>query len=217
MPSPLQPNATTKVCFVTVGATASFHLLLQSVLADQCLLALQKLGFTHLLVQYGKDGQALWDEFQNRCPPDSESRHGLEIAGFDFNQAGLDEEMGLARADPSEGRVGGLIISHAGSGSILGALRLGVPLVVVPNPTLKDNHQEELAQELQKQGYVVASNYWEISSALARAEKLRAQMLAWPPVCGIEARLWVFITSTGRIHSAGRIESDTSLAVSLEQ
>ena len=118
MPSPLQPNATIKVCFVTVGAPASFHLLLQSVLADQCLLALQKLGFTHLLVQYGKDGQALWDEFQNRCPPDSESRHGLEIAGFDFNQAGLDEEMGLARADPSEGRVGGLIISHAGNAHV---------------------------------------------------------------------------------------------------
>ncbi|KAI2821668.1 hypothetical protein CBS147343_1916 [Aspergillus niger] len=164
MPSPLPPKATTKVCFVT------------------------KLGFTHLLLQFGKDGQALWDEFQSRCPPDSESRHGLEIAGFDFNQAGLDEEMGLTRADPSEGRVGGLIISHAGSGSILGALRLGVPLVVVPNPTLKDNHQEELARELQEQGYVVASNYWEISSALAHAEKLRAQMLAWPPVCGVSQR-----------------------------
>ena len=46
-----------------------------------------------------------------------------------------------------------------GSGSILEALRLGVPLVVVPNPSLKDNHQEELANELQKQGFVVASHY----------------------------------------------------------
>ena len=55
-----------------------------------------------------------------------------------------------------------------GSGSILGALRLGVPLVVVPNPTLKDNHQEELAQELQKQGYVVASNYWYAASSVIR-------------------------------------------------
>lgn len=36
---------------------------------------------------------------------------------------------------------------------------MGVPLVTVPNPSLKDNHQEELAKELQKQGYVVASHF----------------------------------------------------------
>lgn len=37
------------------------------------------------------------------------------------------------------------------------ALRIGVPLVVVPNPGLADNHQEELARELSRHGYVVAS------------------------------------------------------------
>ena len=43
----------------------------------------------------------------------------------------------------------------AGSGSILDALRLAVPLIVVPNTALLDNHQEELAEELAAQGYVV--------------------------------------------------------------
>lgn len=43
----------------------------------------------------------------------------------------------------------------SGSGSILEALRTSVPLVVVPNPDLLDNHQDELAEELAKQGYVV--------------------------------------------------------------
>ena len=42
-----------------------------------------------------------------------------------------------------------------GSGSILDALRISVPLIVVPNPTLLDNHQVELAEELAAQGYVV--------------------------------------------------------------
>jgi len=46
-------------------------------------------------------------------------------------------------------------------------MRLGVPLVVVPNPSLKDNHQKELANELQKQGYVVASNFKYVFSANA--------------------------------------------------
>ena len=45
-----------------------------------------------------------------------------------------------------------------GSGSILDALRIGVPLIVVPNPELLDNHQVELAKELSAQGYVIHGN-----------------------------------------------------------
>ncbi|KAB8224684.1 hypothetical protein BDV33DRAFT_144504 [Aspergillus novoparasiticus] len=173
-----------KLCFVTVGATASFHLLLQAILDDRFLAALHEANYTHLLVQYGKDSQALFEELLSKYPPGSPSRHGIEIDGFDFNHAGLDREMRLAQARPDDGQNGGLIISHAGSGSILGALRLGVPLVVVPNTTLKDNHQVELARELQKQGYVIASGHQEVSVAVERAEALRARMLAWPPVNG---------------------------------
>lgn len=33
-------------------------------------------------------------------------------------------------------------------------MRMDIPLIVVPNHTLLDNHQEELADELEKQGYV---------------------------------------------------------------
>ncbi|KAF7593079.1 N-acetylglucosaminyldiphosphodolichol N-acetylglucosaminyltransferase catalytic subunit alg13 [Aspergillus hancockii] len=173
-----------KLCFVTVGATASFHLLLQGVLNTNFLSALHEADYTHLLVQYGKDSQTLFEELLSKCPPGSPSRHGIEIDGFDFNHAGLDQEMRLAQANLSENRSGGLIISHAGSGSILGALRLGVPLVVVPNTTLKDNHQVELARELHNQGYAVASTHQDVSAAVGRAETLRSRMLAWPPVNG---------------------------------
>jgi beta-1,4-N-acetylglucosaminyltransferase len=37
-------------------------------------------------------------------------------------------------------------------------MRLGLPLIVVPNPSLLDNHQQELADELDRQGYVTKSD-----------------------------------------------------------
>ena len=42
-----------------------------------------------------------------------------------------------------------------GTGSILEALRAGVPLIVVPNPSLLDNRQEKLAKVLDSVGLVV--------------------------------------------------------------
>ena len=79
-------------------------------------------------------------------------------------------------------------------------MRLKVPLVVVPNSLLHDNHQKELATELQKQGYVVASDVKYaafdfcallysanptrlsyIPQAVSEAETLRSRLLAWPP------------------------------------
>ncbi|KAJ0426393.1 glycosyltransferase family 28 C-terminal domain-containing protein [Aspergillus carlsbadensis] len=182
--SPRMAQKPTKLCFVTVGATASFHLLLESLLDSAFMEALHRYSYTHLLIQYGKDGQSLFDEFTAKRPLGHPDLHGIALDGFDFKQTGLDFEIRLAKAKPSENRSSGLVISHAGSGSILAALRFGVPLVVVPNPTLQDNHQEELADVLQEEGYAVWSSYRELSSALERAETLRAQMLTWPPVHG---------------------------------
>lgn len=45
-----------------------------------------------------------------------------------------------------------------GTGSILEGLRAGVTLVVVPNTDLADNHQEQLAIELDKTGHAVNSS-----------------------------------------------------------
>lgn len=104
----------TKLCFVTVGATASFEPLLRAVLDQSFLLALQQSDYTHLLVQYGKDGQAVLDSFIAQHPIGSPGRHGIEIAGFDFNQAGLVEEMRMAKEDQASNQRGGMIVSHAG-------------------------------------------------------------------------------------------------------
>jgi beta-1,4-N-acetylglucosaminyltransferase len=48
-----------------------------------------------------------------------------------------------------------LIISHAGSGSILSGLRMGKDMIIVPNTKLMDNHQVELAEVLQREGYLL--------------------------------------------------------------
>jgi beta-1,4-N-acetylglucosaminyltransferase len=69
-----------------------------------------------------------------------------------------------------------------GSGSILDALRTGVPIIVVPNETLLDNHQVELAEALAEQEYVVHGRLAQLPQALADAEKLRQRSLEWPPV-----------------------------------
>lgn len=184
-----------KLCFVTVGATASFESLLTSVLDKSFLSALKQFGYTHLLVQFGKDGRPIFEKCLSDGLSAAKEVYGLQVDGFDFNKAGLQREIRLAQPDIKEGRSGGMIVSHAGSGSILEVLRLGIPLVVVPNPSLKDNHQEELAHELENQGYVVASHFKEISSAVGKAEALRSRMLAWPPG-----------SSTNQIHKTALVD-----------
>ncbi|KAJ3209138.1 hypothetical protein HK099_008568 [Clydaea vesicula] len=51
-----------------------------------------------------------------------------------------------------------LIVSHAGSGSILEALELNKPLLVVVNDGLMNNHQSELAEILNRQGVLLKTN-----------------------------------------------------------
>jgi Glycosyltransferase family 28 C-terminal domain len=46
---------------------------------------------------------------------------------------------------------------YKGAGTILEGLRLGLEMIVVPNATLLDNHQDELAKELEAQGYATRS------------------------------------------------------------
>jgi UDP-N-acetylglucosamine transferase subunit ALG13 len=66
-------------------------------------------------------------------------------------------------------------VSHAGSGSILTALRMGKPLVVVPR-RLKyrehiDDHQLQLASAVEKQGKLVAVHEVTPEALLAAIEK----------------------------------------------
>lgn len=69
----------------------------------------------------------------------------------------------------------------SGSGTVLDALRVQVPLIVVPNEELLDNHQVELAEALAEQGYVVHGKLESLADALEDVEKLRETQRSWPP------------------------------------
>ncbi|KAL8951654.1 MAG: hypothetical protein Q9222_002382 [Ikaeria aurantiellina] len=168
-----------KTCFVTIGATAAFDQLLKAVLTARFLEALHALGYTSLLLQYGKNGERIVQDFEAKAACGQEQKHGIEILGFDFNKLGLGQEMWSVKA--GKDRAEGVVISHAGSGSILDALRIEVPIIVVPNTSLLHNHQVELAEELAKQGYVVHGCLDDLPSALGDSETLRQRKQAWPP------------------------------------
>ncbi|CAG8958935.1 hypothetical protein HYFRA_00012932 [Hymenoscyphus fraxineus] len=158
-------------CFVTIGATAKFEDLVAAAVSEQTLIKLKELGYTHLTVQVGD----LEDYFKQIRPQDTK---GIIVQHFTFDKDGLAHYMKKCKANPGPdgGSINGftpseegLIICHAGSGTILDGMRFGVPLIVVPNDSLLDNHQDELADELEAQGYVTKGSPKNLAEAIDRA------------------------------------------------
>ena len=139
-----------KRLFVTIGATAPFNSLIRAVLAHGFLQALTDHHFTELRIQHGDGGAHI---LQEADLSNIKERYGLTVTGFDFKKEGLNGELAALQSNDVEKE--GAVVSHAGSGSVLDALRMNVPLVVVPNEDLLHNHQVELAEVLEKQKYVV--------------------------------------------------------------
>jgi len=103
-----------KICFVTIGATASFSSLIRAVLSSTFFAGLAKHGYTDLLVQYGADGASLYQTELARLGG-AEATSQITANGFGVDQAGLSRYMRLAKSG-AEGRgVEGVVVSHAGN------------------------------------------------------------------------------------------------------
>lgn len=150
---------------VTTGATVTFKPLLDYVLRPQFLsFLIEHAGVTRVVVQYGNEivgGKNVSKEYINGLINDtidtldlsitnetndksvitftSDSDRAFELVLFGFSN---DINSYIDRAD--------LVISHAGTGSIVDSLALYKPLIVVVNDNLMDNHQQEIADKLQE-------------------------------------------------------------------
>lgn len=146
-------------CFATVGATASFIKLLREVLEPQFLDCLGARGFSELVVQTGPDHDWALKQIESLGQQSETAQDGnknsrwpaIEVVSYTTDMPSL---MLPCRGE-AQRRLPGAMISHAGSGSILDAVRCDVPLIVVANPDLLGNHQAELADAVHDAGWAV--------------------------------------------------------------
>lgn len=121
-----------KRVFVTVGTT-KFDELIDTMSSEPILNKLLRLGYSYIQFQTGTGNI----KYKNG----KYQRLKLNYQPFFDN---IIKE--IEKAD--------LVISHAGAGSCLDVLHVGKPLLVVVNDQLMDNHQLELASQLEDEGYL---------------------------------------------------------------
>lgn len=136
--------------FVTVGST-KFDALVNTVLTRLVLDAFHAKGYTDVVIQCGNS-------------------HVSELGDTDSCELNIaNVSISVWRFKPSlelDVAAANLVISHAGSGTILDVLREGKPLMVVPNETLLDNHQRELADALSNLGHLRSCSVGNLAKAL---------------------------------------------------
>ncbi|CAO3678315.1 unnamed protein product [Umbelopsis vinacea] len=118
----------------------------------EILSALYELGYDHLTVQYGSSDEIYRANLAQIVTTPSRTP---VIEGYNYKS---DIKNDMKASD--------LIISHAGSGSILESLRFHKRLIVVVNETLLDNHQDELACALESKDYLLRSTCGGLREAL---------------------------------------------------
>jgi beta-1,4-N-acetylglucosaminyltransferase len=183
------PSAADKLLFLTVGTT-NFDQLVAQLNADATRFVdwLVANRFTRVVFQLGH-GKVLPDALQAA----SSSLRSVSSPRIEYfrHSPGIVTWMSHAA----------LIISHAGAGSIMEALRLNKPLLVVINTSLMHNHQLEVARALEVDRYlyqcepeqvvdVLSRANWSTPTSAANAKPSSSDsstsyhLLSYPPVTG---------------------------------
>ncbi|CAF4850494.1 unnamed protein product [Pieris macdunnoughi] len=119
-------------CFITVGTTR-FDLLCSEIVSSPVLQALKRSGCKDITFQIGNSKMDTGDY----------ELDGMKLHCYRFKDT---IENDIRNSD--------FVISHAGAGSVLEVLNASKPLLVVVNEDLMDNHQLELAEQMQVDGHL---------------------------------------------------------------
>ncbi|CCE73235.1 Piso0_000264 [Millerozyma farinosa CBS 7064] len=157
---PAQGNKGARILILT-GATVTFKSLIKTVVNAKFIEGLRSCGVSTLCLQYGNeiDNRSqtnISKEWFDKCLVqsglvdnggfsktaetneivrlESQTANGFALEAFPITPNISDE---ITKCD--------LVISHAGTGSIMDVLRLSKPLIVVHNENLMHNHQLEIA------------------------------------------------------------------------
>ncbi|XP_065366593.1 UDP-N-acetylglucosamine transferase subunit ALG13 homolog [Calliphora vicina] len=136
-----------RTVYVTVGST-KFDALIKTVTTDEVLKILQSNGCKNLILQIGK-GLRINEQ-------DIAIKYGMHVEQYDFKIES--KRMDIINAD--------LVIGHAGAGTCLDILTNRKPGVLVINDKLMNNHQQELALHMEKEGYLKCCTVEELENCL---------------------------------------------------
>lgn len=159
------PRNSMATVLVTTGATVTFKELISYVCLTECVSKLAGLGIRKLVVQYGNEvgesGNNISRGHFEKSVASLEASGFMRVAKTSDLEVVLESESIKIVAFPfthdisSYIKTADIIVSHAGTGSIIDVLRLKKNLVVVTNDSLLDNHQLEVALMMAKKGYLI--------------------------------------------------------------
>jgi len=140
--------------FVTVGST-KYEELIRAIDDVALIEKMKKMGFTGIHIQTGRG---------EYVPVNIKHSKDFEVVVYDFNQDIKEEVENCS-----------LVIGHGGIGTIFEVLGLKKKLLVVPNLTLMNNHQVEIAEELHSKDHLDYTDTEHISEALDKIDFTRVK------------------------------------------
>lgn len=189
------------ILFLT-GATVTFKSLLDHIATPKFLEYLVDQGFHRVSIQYGNEtnlaGHHISKEYFNLLLQRNKVIEELDLSIANetndksttvFANSNLELQV-FAYSDKITQLIAqaDLVVSHGGTGSIMDALRLAKPLLVVTNDQLMDNHQIEVAEQFEQEGYLKSLSCVELSTGVLeksisdfKSKKLVFNVLDSPP------------------------------------